>query len=206
MIDLLAALGLSGLAFCVVFLKKVFKRYKGGISDLPGFMTAAFFIGAILSSLAFLQTVGFTTSADLLSQMNGLPDNGLQALHIAYFLSRGSTLYLFSAQFICSAVGLAISSYLSWVTQDLPRKHAVLGFITSFFGFLTFILEIIAFNVPGRGSGIALGVVTLIYGIILLPIWLIWLGLELRKIKAEKVRLFSIVLYFKETRGGLSNG
>jgi len=185
MIDLLAALGLAGLSYCVLILKRIFKRYKGGDSDLPAFMSASFFIGAILSSIAFLQAVGFTTTADIISQGSTLPDNGIQALQIAYTLSRGSGLYLFSAQFICSGVGLFISSYLTWKTEELPKKHAILGYITSFFAVLTFILEIITFNV-GRTSGIALGIVVIIYGVILLPTWTIWLGLLLRKIKREQ--------------------
>lgn len=185
MIDLLAALGLAGLSYCVLILKRIFKRYKGGVSDLPAFMSASFFIGAILSSIAFLQAVGFTTTADVISQNPSLPDAGIQALQIAYVISRGSGLYLFSAQFICSGVGLFISSYLTWKTEELPKKHAILGFIASFFAVFTFILEIITFNV-GRTSGIVLGIVVIIYGVILLPIWTIWLGLLLRKIKIEK--------------------
>jgi len=185
MIDLLGALGLAGLSYCVLILRRVFKKYKGGDSDFPAFMSAAFFIGAILASIAFLQAVGFTTTADVISNSLLLPDTGIQALHIAFQVDRGSTLYLFSAQFICSSVGLFIASYLTWVTEELSRRHAILGFITSAFGLLVFILEIVAFN-AGGASGPVLGVVVLIYGILLLPIWTIWLGLQLRKIKKEE--------------------
>jgi len=201
MIDLLAALGLAGLAYCVLILKRVFKKYKGGFTDVPAFMTAAFFIGAILPSIGFLQAVGYTTTADLVSQTPGLPDTGIQALSISYNLARGGNLYIFSTQFVCSSVGLFIASYLTWTTGELPKKHAIFGFITSFFALLTFIMEIIAFNVGGA-SGIVLGVVIFIYGIILLPIWLIWLGVILRRLKLEQKREQMYQMDEKLTKSG----
>jgi len=185
-ISLLAALGLAGLAYCVLILRRIFKRYKNGASDLPAFMSASFFIGALLPSIEFLQSLGFTTTADLYSQIPELPDAGIQALHIAYNVDRGSTLYLFCSQFICVSTGLAIASYLTYVTLELPKKHAILGFITSFFGFLAFIFAIAAFN--ANTVGIAFGIIIIIYGVFLLPIWTIWLGFELRKVKAAQKR------------------
>jgi len=185
-INLLAALGLAGLAYCVLILRRIFKRYKNGTSDLPAFMSASFFIGALLPSIEFLQSLGFTTTADLYSQIPELPDTGIQALHIAYNVDRGSTLYLFCSQFICVSAGLLISSYLSYTTLELPRKHAILGFVTSFFGFLAFIFAIAAFN--ANVVGIAFGIVIIIYGVFLLPIWTIWLGIELRKVKEAQKR------------------
>jgi len=180
-IDLLAALGLAGLAYCVIILKRIFKRYKNGMSDLPAFMAASFFIGAILPAIEFLQSLGITTAADIISQIQELPDVGIQIVQVAYNISRGSTLYMFSAQFICVSCGIFISSYLTFATLELPKKHAVLGFITAAIGFLTFIFEIATFNASAVGPGF--GILVLLYGVILLPIWTIWLGIELRKIK-----------------------
>jgi len=186
-IDLLGALGLAGLAYCVIILKRVFKKYKGGASDVPAFMVGCFAIGAIIPALQFLQSLGYTTAADILSQVNGLPDVGLQALHVSYNINRGGTFYLFSMQFICVSIGLILSSVLSFQTGDLPKAHAVIGLIAAFFGVLTFIFELVSFNV-GSGTGYALGAFVLLYGIIFLPIWTVWLGAELRKIKAQQVR------------------
>jgi len=185
-IDLLASLGLAGLAYCVLILKRVFKRYKNGVSDLPAFMAASFFIGAILPAIEFLQALGLTTAADVISQIPELPDVGIQIIQVSYNISRGSTLYLFSAQFICVSAGIFVSAYLTFATLELPKKHAILGYITSVIGFLTFIFEIATFNAGSVGP--VFGVLVLIYGVILLPIWTIWLGIELRKIKDAQKR------------------
>jgi len=181
-VDLLAALGLAFLAWVVLILKRVFKRYKNGESDLPSFMAASFFIGAFLPSVEFLESLGFTTTADLISQSPSLPDIGIQTLHVAYYVDRGSSLYLFSSQFICVSTGILAASWLSWKTGELPKKHAIFGYITAVFGYLCFIFEIVTFN-AGNRVGYALGVFVVIYGVFLLPIWTIWLGFELRKIK-----------------------
>jgi len=185
-IDLFAALGSAGLAYCVIILRRVFKRYQGGNSDLPAFMSGCFFIGAILPSFEFLQSLGYTTSADSISQWKTIPSEGLQALYIAYTIGRGSTFYIFSAQFVFVSVGLTLVSILSLRTNELPRKHAILGFITCFFGYLTFVFEIVVFNVGGRGLSITVGIIFLLYGVILLPIWTIWLGVELRRLKQDQ--------------------
>jgi len=185
-IDLLSSAGLLGLAYIVLILKRVFKRYKGGESDLPNFMTACFFIGAILPSIQFLQALGYTTSADWISQWSEIPPAGLQALYVAFSVQRGGGLYLFSMQFLFVPFGLACATYLTYKTQELPTKHAILGGITSGFGFLTFILELTAFNVTTMPVGIVFGFFVLIYGIILLPAWTIWLGIELKRLKSEQ--------------------
>jgi len=185
-IDLLAALGSAGLAYCVIILRRVFKRYRGGDSDLPAFMSGCFFIGAILPAFEFLQSLGYTTSSDSISQWNGIPPEGLQALFIAFTIGRGSTFYIFSAQFVFVSIGLTLASVLSLRTSELPRKHAILGVITCIFGYLTFIFEVIVFNTGGVALSIILGIIFLLYGVILLPIWTLWLGVELRRLKQDQ--------------------
>jgi len=187
-IDLLAALGLAGVAWCVVILKKIFRNYKGGHSDLPGFMVGCFAIGAIIPALQFLNSIGYTTAADIITRSDQLPDVGIQAVHIAYNVARGGTFYLFSVQFICVSVGLILSSIMTFSTLELPKPHAIVGFITAAFGILTFIFEIVTFNAGNRGTGITLGVFVLLYGIIFLPIWVVWLGSELKKMKRTQAR------------------
>jgi len=60
-----------------------------------------------------------------------------------------------------------------------------MGYVTAAAGFLTFILEIIAFNAAQRASSITFGICLLLYGVVLLPIWTIWLGVELRRLKQD---------------------
>jgi len=184
-IDLFTSGGLLGLAYCVLIFKRVFKRFKGGNSDLPGFMTACFFIGAILPSVMLLQSLGNTTTADLMSQASDLPEFGLQALHVSYNLIRGNGIYLFSCQFIFVSIGVALASYLTFVTGELPRRHGIFGVIVSIVGILTFIFEISVFNVELPGTAIVFGISMLLYGVVLLPIWTVWLGVELRRLKQD---------------------
>jgi len=187
MVDLLTAAGLLVLAYCVLVLKRVFKRYKAGDSDIPGFMTGCFFIGALIPSVDLAQSIGNTTIADFMSQQQELPPVGLQALYVAYNVTRGSGIYLFSCQFIFISIGLAICAHLEFNTLEIPARHAIMSAITAAFGTLTFILEVITFNVDGPVPAYMFGISLLIYGLILLPIWTIWLGIELRRLKQDQV-------------------
>jgi len=184
-IDLLFSLGLLCLAYCVLCLRRVFKRWTKE-SDLPNFMTGCFFFGALIPSLQFLQTVGSTTTSNFVAGWEGLPDIGFQILYVSNVLDQGRGLYLLSVQFLFISIGMAIVSHLSWKTGDLPKKHAILGGITSAVGFVTFLLEFLTFQAAGTGA--AWGIFILLWGIILLPIWTIWLGVELKRLKEEVQR------------------
>jgi len=184
-IIIFTAIGLFGLSYVALILKRVFKRYKSGDSDLPSFMVGCFFMGAVLCGISLLQSLGNTTIADYVSQFPELPPNGLQALDVAYTVSRGGTIYLFSSQFILISIGILICSYLTFQTSEMPLKHAVFGVITAIFGLLSFVFELIVFNTRERGVGIAFGLIVFAYGVILLPSWTVWLGVELRRLKQD---------------------
>jgi len=120
-IDLLFSLGLLSLAYCVLCLKRVFRRWTKD-SDLPNFMTGCFFFGALIPSLQFLQTVGSTTTSNWVAGWQGLPDVGFQILYVSNVLDQGRGLYLLSVQFLFISIGMSIVSHLSWKTGDLPKK------------------------------------------------------------------------------------
>jgi len=186
LIVLLLAIGLFGLSYCTLVLKRVFKRYKHGDSDIPGFMAGCFFLGATLCGISLLNTLGNTTTADFISSWAELPDVGLQALHISFTLNRGSFLYMFSSQFILIPVGLLLYAYLAITTSDMSPRHAIFGVVVAMFGLLTFAFLLIVFNTTEMALSAVFGVILLIYGVLLLPIWMIWLGIELRRIKQEQ--------------------
>jgi len=185
-VTLFYSAGLAALAYCAVVLKRVFKRYKQGTSDLPNFMSVCFIIGAFLPAVQFLQGLGLDTSADNISEWTELPDNALQALTVSFLASRGMAIYLFSLEFVFVSTGIALASFLSIKTEELPRKHAIMGIITASCGGLAFIFEIVVFNVEGLPLGIVFGITVLLYGVIFLPSWTIWLGVELRRLKQEQ--------------------
>jgi len=182
-VNIFTAAGLLGLSWCVLILERSFKRYRGGESDLPDLMVGCFLVGAIVPCFNLMQSLGVTQTATELSTWNDLPDTGLQALHIAYTLQKGSGLYMFSCQFFFIPIGLWIASHLSFKTGELPRRHAAFGIITGVVGFITFIAEVASYNMTDATVGVAYGVALLFYGIILLPIWTIALGVELKNIK-----------------------
>jgi hypothetical protein len=185
-IDLLFAVGLFGLSYCVLCLKRVFKRYKGGESDLPSFMVLCFFIGAVLPSIQVMESIGATAMASAMISTPGYPDVGFQAVQVAHLLQQGSGLFFISAQFLFVSMGLAITSHLSFQTGELPVHHARMGAITSAMGFLVFIFEIVVIFTGGIPAIAGIfGIATLLFGFVLLPSWLIWLGVELVRLKKE---------------------
>jgi len=187
-INVFISAGLMCLAYCVIILKRVFRRYRGGKSDIPNFMAGCFFLGAALPSLAILQLLGYTSAADYTSQWENLPDSGLQALHISYITAQGGSIYLWSTEFLLIPIGLFLCSLLAISTGDLSRRHAIWGIVTGVVGLLTFVMEVTAFNVSSPGVSITLAIVYLGYGVILLPVWTLWLGVILRRIKHDEIR------------------
>jgi len=183
--DLLFSLGLLCLAYCVLCLKRIFKKWTKD-SDLPNFMVGCFFFGALIPSLEFLQAVGSATTSNWIAAWPGFPPIGFQILYVSSVLDQGRGIYLLSLQFLFISIGLSITTHLSWKTGDLPKKHAVLGGITAAVGFLTFLMEFLTFQAAGTGQAFGIGI--LLWGIIFLPIWTIWLGVELRRLKEEERR------------------
>ncbi len=47
-----------GLAYCVLCLKKIFKRYQGGKSDLPDLMLMCFLFGSLMLAYEFIANLG----------------------------------------------------------------------------------------------------------------------------------------------------
>jgi len=91
---------------------------------------------------------------------------------------------MFSCQFFFVPIGLCLVSHLSFKTGELPRKHAALGIITAVVGMITFICEIGTYQIADSTVGVAYGVALLFYGVVLLPFWTVYLGIDLRRLKA----------------------
>jgi len=185
-ITLFFSLGLLGLSYCVLCLKRVFKRYAGGDSDLPAFMVGSFFVGAALPCIELLESIGSTSFANLIASTPNFPDVGYQALQIAHTLQLGTGLFLISAQFLFVSIGLSIASFLTFQTKELPVHHGRMGAITATIGFLAFIFEVTAFASGPNPTSIVFGILVILWGLIFLPIWLVWLGVLLKQLKTEQ--------------------
>jgi len=185
-IGLLMSIALLGLAYIVLCLKRVFRRYKGGDSDLPGFMLGCFAIGAILPSLSILQSLGGSTTAAVIAGVPEFPDEAFQSLQISYILNQGRSLYDQSAVFIFVSVGMLIAGILSVETGELPQGHAVLGFLTAVFGLISFALEVVTFQANGGAVVYGFAAFVVIWGMFLVPIWTLWLGVLLPRLKEQQ--------------------
>lgn len=190
-IDLLGAVSFSALAYVVLILKRVLKQYRQKSTDLPMFMVACFFIGAILPCVQFLTAAGFDTMSANMSNWPTMQDPAnpfnLQSLYIAHELVRSSMLYLWALMYIFVPVGLFLAALMTFDTRALPIGHGVMGVITSISGIFSFIMLIISYNVGGMTPGIILGISLIVYSFFCLPIWTVWLGHELRKMKKRGI-------------------
>jgi len=182
-IDIFISLSLLGLCYCTLCLGRVFKKYDNGISDLPSFMLGTFFFGAFLPSIATLEIIGSTVAGNFLASNQNFPPVGYQALQVAQVMQTGSTLFLISSQFLFIAMGVAIAAHLSFKTGEIPAHHARMGVVTAIVGFLCFTFEIATFSTANLGVTIILGILTILWSMILLPVWLIWLGVLLVRLK-----------------------
>eukprot|EP01113_Clastostelium_recurvatum_P047320 TRINITY_DN841_c0_g1_i1.p1 TRINITY_DN841_c0_g1~~TRINITY_DN841_c0_g1_i1.p1 ORF type:complete len:268 (-),score=46.86 TRINITY_DN841_c0_g1_i1:44-847(-) len=182
--NLFYCIGLFGMAYCLLCLKRVFKRMSGH-SDLPAFMTGCFFVGAVLPTLQLLQMMGTLMAANWMTSTPNFPDVGFQALHVGYMLRMGAGLFFVSSQFLFVSIGIAISSHLSFKTGELSAHHARLGVVIAVVGLLAFVFEVAAFAFYGP-LGIVFGILAILWGIILVPAWLIWLGVLLVGLKEDQ--------------------
>jgi len=186
-ICLFTSLALLGLTYCILFLKRVFRQYRRGVSDLPAFMLGCFLVGSIIPSVSLLQILGSSTTAALLSGVNGFPDDALQSLTIAYIVSQGTLLFQFSALFLFVSLGIILASVLSLRTGELPIKFAYTGIATAILGFVSFILELATSQVEGNSPiAVAFGVFLILFAVIMLPIWTFWLAMLLPRLKLEE--------------------
>ena len=88
--------------------------------------------------------------------------------------------WVFSLIYVLLGVSVLSASYMFWNDQDFhSRPHAIIGASLAGFGYLAFVFEISAFFNPSVNAlRVLFGVVTLFWGVILLPVWLIYLGVR----------------------------
>ncbi len=86
-------------------------------------------------------------------------------------------------------LGLIHSSELR--TNRLPRLfkwHSLFSFVVGFFGFIVFAADIAKFFLPK--AYIFYGFVTVIYLVLLIPIWIVWIGLILPRVTKMRFVFF----------------
>ena len=132
---------------------------------------AAFLNGALAHSLDFDDT-------HAAGSRNGLY---YEPLEIAYRLSQASMVWVFSLIYLLLGIGILSSSWLFWKDEQFGSKsQAILGVALAISGFLAFTMEVsMFFNPNSYALRAAFAVMTLLWGVILLPVWLVLLGYRL---------------------------
>lgn len=203
--------GTFGLAYCVLCLKKIFKKYNGGKSDLPDLMLMCFVFGSLMLVYEFVASLGSEITIVFLSraslrQMDSMSvekfESIAESIEVSDTILGGRKIIIFALLFILVSVGVAIASNLSLKTGILNAKHAKLGILTAISGFLCFIAEIVLlssfyFETTTNAHAAPFGILMVVFGLVLMPIWTVWLGFELARIKEDVV--------FKVQSSGLVN-
>jgi len=205
--------GTFGLAYCVLCLKKIYKKYAAGRSDLPDMMLICFLFGSLMLAYEFIASLGseiviVLASVQSLNNINSMSiekfEDIAETIEISSQVNNGRKILIFALLFILLSVGVLLSSLMSMRTGMLSVKHARLGIVTAVSGFLCFLTEVIlltslVFESTTAGHAIPFAVFLVIFGLILMPIWTVWLGFELARLKEDTV-------FRAEDRGLVNNG
>lgn len=211
-IGLFLSFGTFGLAYCVLCLKKIYKKYQSGRSDLPDMMLICFLFGSLMLAYEFIASLGSEIvivlgSAQTLNQINSMSpekfEDIAETIEVSSQVINGRKILIFGLLFILLSVGVLLSSIMSLRTGMLNVKHAKLGFVTAGAGFLCFITEIVllgslVFEATTAAHAIPFAIFLVLYGLILMPIWTVWLGFELARLKEDTV-------FRQEDRGLVQN-
>lgn len=140
------------------------------------FAVPAIVAAAALTIWELITLIGEITVSDWLAGPTwNLSGDGVRALTITYFVSRGANLWLFALDTLltgCAVIAIAVATFRYGY---LPRWHGWLGFVLGAVSILDFILELARFANWGLLSVID-SIITAALGFILFPIWVIVVG------------------------------
>jgi len=193
--------GTFGLAYCVLCLKKIYKKYAAGRSDLPDMMLICFLFGSLMLAYEFIASLGseiviVLASIQSLNSINSMTpakfEDLAENIEMSSQINNGRKILIFALLFILLSVGVLLSSLMSLRTGMLNVKHARLGFVTAAAGFCCFITEVVVLTslvveTTTPAHAIPFAIFLVIFGLILMPIWTIWLGFELARLKEDTV-------------------
>jgi|EP00945_MAST-04E_sp_MAST-4E-sp1_P008428 hypothetical protein len=124
----------------------------------------------------------------------------IQVLEMMYLMQRFETMFLFTADYFFLGITFFVLSRAQIAQNAFSKKHAYLGYACFVLSFLNFIFDLA--RVASWGVFMIPSFLTrAIVGVILFPIWLVWLGCSLRS--TPKSELSSLLF---GTSGGNYNG
>lgn len=165
----------------------------GPIRSATGVVTAAWKLAAALSVVEFTAEAGAVSTADwmstwpVFSDPNHTHDGGfgaLQALEISFRLTHSRTLWLYAVDRLLLATGFAAASFLVYTSHEglFSRRWAHLGVLGTLWCIIGFAMDVARFW-SWRSFATAASWFTYLLDGFILPAWLIWLALSLKKVR-----------------------
>jgi len=185
-LDFFACTGLLFSVYAIFCLKQIL-RYASGL--WRNLMVYSWLIGCLLPALEFLQNMGaYTQSYDFTAQITQGPD--FVPLEISYRVSQASSVWVFSLIYLLLGISILSASWMFWHDDEFQSKpQSILGIVLECVGFIAFATEIaMFFNPVVTALRVMFGVITLFWGVILLPAWLIYLGFRMGRYVAKNIR------------------
>lgn len=163
----------------------------GGVRSASSTVTYSFVAASFLSMIEAMTEAGTAQTADWMSRTWPVlyqPTNAnegqltaTQSFEMTYTLMQGRTLWVFALHDLLLAGGLMSASYLIYTSRQMGKTLGHLGIASALVCLVDFGFEVSRF-VNWRVSSNAMIVTSLLLGALLLPAWLLCLGLTLRRI------------------------
>ena len=163
----------------------------GGVRSASSTVTYSFVAASFLSMIEAMTEAGTAQTADWMSRTWPVlyqPTNAnegqltaTQSFEMTYTLMQGRTLWVFALHDLLLAGGLMSASYLIYTSRQVGNALGHLGVASVLVCLVDFGFEVSRF-VNWRVSSNAMIVTSLLLDALLLPAWLICLGLTLRRI------------------------
>jgi len=173
-IDFFACMALIFSFYAVLCVSKIFKF--SAASAVRKVMIYSYLVGTVLPIIEFLQNMGGFTEAYNLSL--DAKDSDFVALEISFRVAGAQSVWVYSMIYLAIGLSMFCSSILFWREQEFrSRAHAILGYFVAFVGFVAFAVEAAVFF--DEKLRVVFGLVTLFWGVICFPAWLVVLGWRL---------------------------
>ena len=164
----------------------------GGERSASSTVVYAFVAAAVLTIVEFTSEAGTAQTSAWISSWKLLKDpsrnnegelTAAQAFEMSYMLTVSRTLWLYAADDLLLGIALGTASWLQMTSKvATSNRHAVLGLATALACVFDFCFEVNRFQ-SWRWSNNAVIVTTLTIDVVLLPAWLVWLGVLLRRVE-----------------------
>jgi len=184
-VDAFTGVAYATLLYAVFVLRILYKSEKGFARH---FMLYAFVAAIALNVVGFLQGLGIeiycrNQTKLIMDNPNSYPVHVLIAISAAYNVSRSSAWFLFGCDSLVFFVAFLITYLLARSSSSdeqhkLSLRHGWLGLTIGFVNLFLFLFEIIAATASSWsvGVGVTFAVIYFINSVILLPIWVFWMG------------------------------